>query len=1002
VKYIISISIILLSSLNFLIQGQTSQFQVFSVEEGLPQSQVYAILMDHNNSVWVGTKGGGVSVFDGAKFRVFNHKDGLTDDKIFSLFQDNDKLIWIGTGKGLYTYNGLEFTKVELEPSRNFVVSSITQDKENRIWVATNVGLYFRENNKWISYSEKYKVLQIDVSCLFLDGNGTIWAGNDDGLFELQENGYQHTSHKNGLTSNKVRCIKEVNGHLLVGTYGGGLNARINGVWYVLGSDKEIINDVFVDNKDQVWLATHNNGVVRIKTSSNQIDYLNTSDGLSTNHTRVIKQDNWGNIWIGTSGGGLNRMFTPVFEHFNKSNGFKGNMFYALAKSSDGGVWTSTNNNGFTKVWDDSIRVYDGENGFRDVKCKALFEDSQQVLWIGTEGSGVFAHYNNQFFQINGDDGLADNWIREITQDQQGNIWIATVSGVSKITYDTTFNNFNITIKDFSNHNGLPDDRINCIKVDKDNKVWFGCQSGHIGYFLDDNIFATESDRKLIKSPVKSIDFDMQGRIWLATEGNGVFYGDLNDQFVSYRNIGVEEGLNNGNVYLIKVDGQGHVWAGAGSGVDEIALSDANEILFVKHFSKNEGFLGGETCSNAATIDFQGRVWLGTLDGLNRYSSSTSFKNKIAPIIYLEDISIFYESILNTELKKEIKPWFEIDKTLQLSHTQNHLSFHFNANNLINPDKVQFQYQLVGFDNDWSPINSRKEATYSNLPSGSYVFKVKGVNEDGFWSEELSVSIEVDTPYWMTFWFAALVLSVGIGLMLLFVLLIFRRYRRRNKEEKERLKVERNMLELEQKTLRLQMNPHFIFNAMNTVQALIAKNDTKQARYYLAKFSKLMRKILDNSRHSFISLQDEIDALESYLNLEKLSGDVPFEYEFKVDEKITTDVYGIPPLILQPFTENSIVHGLKEIDHEGKITISFELFDDYIECKVIDNGRGRAIASEVRHQKSSYHKSTALLLTQERLAMLNTEHNYKSFEVIDLKAPTGTEVIVRIPKIEIY
>ena len=140
--------------------------------------------------------------------------------------------------------------------------------------------------------------------------------------------------------------------------------------------------------------------------------------------------------------------------------------------------------------------------------------------------------------------------------------------------------------------------------------------------------------------------------------------------------------------------------------------------------------------------------------------------------------------------------------------------------------------------------------------------------------------------------------------MLLFVLLIFRRYRRRNKEEKERLKVERNMLELEQKTLRLQMNPHFIFNAMNTVQALIAKNDTKQARYYLAKFSKLMRKILDNSRHSFISLQDEIDALESYLNLETRSGDVPFEYEFKVDEKITTDVYGIPPLILHPFTEN--------------------------------------------------------------------------------------------------
>ncbi len=1001
-KHVFLISILIWLTLITSVWGQTSQFQVFSVEEGLPQSQVYAILMDHNNSVWVGTKGGGVSVFDGAKFKVFNHKDGLADDKIFALYQDSERLIWIGTGKGLYTYNGIEFNKVGLEPEKSFVVSSIIQDDKGRVWVATNIGLYFLENEQWRSYSKENAVLEIDVSCLFVDSKGTLWSGNDDGLFEINENGYKHTSHKDGLTSNKIRCIKEVNGHLLVGTYGGGLNTKINGQWYVVGSDKEIINDVFVDNKDQVWLATHNNGVVKINTNSNKISYLNTTDGLSTNHTRVIKQDNWGNIWIGTSGGGLNRMFTPVFEHYNKSNGFKGNMFYALAKSSDGGVWTSTNNNGFTKVWEDSIKVFDGSNGFKDVKCKALFEDNKGVLWIGTEGSGVYANFKNEYININGDDGLADNWIREITQDQQGNIWIATVSGVSKINYDTIAGKFNFSIKDFSNHNGLPDDRINCIKVDKDNKVWFGCQSGHVGYFLDDNIFASETDRDLVKSPVKSIDFDMQDRIWLATEGNGVFFGNLNDQFVNFRNIGIEDGLNNSNVYLIKVDGQGHVWAGAGSGVDEIALNKTNDILFIKHFAKNEGFLGGETCSNAATVDQQGSVWLGTLDGLNKYSSSTSFKNKIAPIVYLEDISIFYESILNTPLKDEIKPWFEIDKALHLSHTQNHLSFHFNANNLINPEKVQFQYQLVGFDSDWSPINSRKEATYSNLPSGSYEFVVKGVNEDGVWSEELIVFIEVDTPYWKTFWFAALVFSFGVGLILFFVLLIFRRYRRRNKEEKERLKVERNMLELEQKTLRLQMNPHFIFNAMNTVQALIAKNDNKQARYYLAKFSKLMRKILDNSRHSFISLQDEIEALESYLNLEKLSGDVPFEYEFKVDEKITTDVYGIPPLILQPFAENSIVHGLREIDYQGKITISFELYDDYIECKVIDNGRGRAVASEIRHQKSSYHKSTALVLTQERLAMLNTEHNYKSFEVVDLVDPTGTVVIVRIPKIEIY
>ena len=214
--------------------------------------------------------------------------------------------------------------------------------------------------------------------------------------------------------------------------------------------------------------------------------------------------------------------------------------------------------------------------------------------------------------------------------------------------------------------------------------------------------------------------------------------------------------------------------------------------------------------------------------------------------------------------------------------------------------------------------------------------------------------------------------------------------------------MEKNMLEMEQKALRLQMNPHFIFNAMNTVQALIAKKDEKTARYYLAKFSKLMRKILENSRKTLITIHDEIEALENYLNLEQLSNEDNFDYEIIVDENIQTDAYGIPPLLLQPFAENSIVHGIKELNHRGKITINFEWKETFIECSVSDNGRGRLAAKEVRHQKSSYHKSTALVLTQERLASLSDELPVKSFEIIDMKEPSGTKVILRIPVIEVF
>jgi ligand-binding sensor domain-containing protein len=982
--------------------AQRSQFQVFSVEEGLPQSQVYAMLMDNNHRIWLGTKGGGLTVFDGAKFKNYGEEEGLKDDKVFALFQDNDQIIWIGTGRNVVTFNGLNFTYQQLTDG-NLVVSGIVQDKKGRIWVSSNKGLFYKDGDEWSSYSEEHQVLQWDVSCLFVDQEGVVWTGNDDGLFKLNDDDYTHFTTKDGLTSNKVRSINVINDKLLVGTYGGGLNVQINGEWKVLGNTKEIINDVFVDHKNQhVWLATHNHGIVQIKPETNATLYFDTDDGLSTNHVRIIEQDFWGNIWVGTSGGGLNKMFTPNFVHFNEDTGVEGKMFYAIERSKQGGVWVSTGSNGIARIIGDSISVYNQSTGFKDVKSKALLEDSDGHLWVGTEGEGVYYYDGQHFVNLNGDDGLADNWIRAIEEDENGVIWVATVSGISAIQLDKSTPLFDYSITDYSQAKGLPDDRINTLIIDGDNRKWFGCQSGHVGYILDNNIYFSEEDKKLIKSPVKSLDIDSENRLWIATEGNGVFWGDLDNQFVTYNRISTTQGLNNNNVYLIQSDLNNRVWAGAGAGVDEISVSSAGELLYIKHYSKNEGFLGGETCSDAADVDNQGRVWIGTLDGLNCFSAKQGYVNDVPPVVFIDDITIFYESILNTDAKSSISDWFTVKDKLSLHHTQNHLSFHFDAINLINPNKVYFQYMLEGFDNNWSPLSDRSDATYSNLPSGNYIFKVKAVNEDGVWSEELTIPIEVSIPYWKTDWFYATVI-LGITLFVgLIVLLIFLRYRRKNKEEKEKLKIERNMLELEQKTLRLQMNPHFIFNAMNTVQALIAKNDTKEARYYLAKFSKLMRKILENSRHSFISIQDEIETLENYLNLEKLNSDFPFEFDILLDENIQPDAYGIPPLLLQPFVENAIVHGIKEIDYTGRIQVSFALHSNYIECVIEDNGRGRKAAQEVRHQKSSYHKSTALVLTQERLSALNEDGDYQSFEIVDLIDPFGTKVIVRIPIVEVY
>jgi LytS/YehU family sensor histidine kinase len=229
------------------------------------------------------------------------------------------------------------------------------------------------------------------------------------------------------------------------------------------------------------------------------------------------------------------------------------------------------------------------------------------------------------------------------------------------------------------------------------------------------------------------------------------------------------------------------------------------------------------------------------------------------------------------------------------------------------------------------------------------------------------------------------------------------RIKEKARQQQQKIMMEKEIVELEQKALRLQMNPHFIFNALNSIQSQIGTDNEQTARYYLAKFSRLMRQILDNSRNPVITLEEEISTLENYLLIEKFCNGDRFDYKITVDPKIEKDYVRIPPMILQPFIENSIKHGMKHIDGKrGLIEVEFIQKGDLLECSVTDNGIGRKQSEKLNStSKETYHKSTALLVTQERLDLLKDSRNIKSLEIIDLYnekgEAAGTKVIVRIP-----
>ena len=212
--------------------------------------------------------------------------------------------------------------------------------------------------------------------------------------------------------------------------------------------------------------------------------------------------------------------------------------------------------------------------------------------------------------------------------------------------------------------------------------------------------------------------------------------------------------------------------------------------------------------------------------------------------------------------------------------------------------------------------------------------------------------------------------------------------------------MEKELLMLEQKALRLQMNPHFIFNALNSIQALVSSNDSKTARLYLAKFSKLMRQILDNSRRTSIPLENEIATLENYLAIEQFCNNHRFDYHIDYDDDLDVESIEIPPIIVQPFVENAIVHGVTQLDKKGKIIVRFFIEKEVLICEVEDNGIGRSAAAKMKSQRDQQHKSTALLITQERLDTLNKKSVQPSISVRDLVdergEPNGTCVRIRI------
>lgn len=485
---------------------------------------------------------------------------------------------------------------------------------------------------------------------------------------------------------------------------------------------------------------------------------------------------------------------------------------------------------------------------------------------------------------------------------------------------------------------------------------------------------------KLLTTRIAGIQEDAYGRMWMISRGEGVIVKDGN----SYFQVKEKDGLASNMCLALFIDSGNVVWVGTNKGLSKITFSDRHENNYrVNSYYAKNGLLNDEVNGIARNGS---KIWLAHNNGVSIFDPKKIRDNFTPPPVYITQVLVNDRPLP--------------DMHSELDHSQNYFNISFTGLSYKDPGKVEYKYRMKGIDQDWI-YTSYTNVKYPAVPPGSYTFEVYAKNNDGYWSKQpAAISFRVAPAWWQTWWFKI----TGAVVLLFFGGLLFRQRLNIIKRREHLRTIQRTKIAAaELKALRSQMNPHFMFNAINSVQYFITNNDPRSSEKYLSKFAKLIRYVVDNSKPSSIPLEKELEALRLYLDLESLRFENRFEYTIEIGDNVDTGYVQIPSMLIQPYVENAIWHGLMHKNGPGKITISLAMDDNILKCAVEDNGIGRKRSQELKAgRKNNMHKSVGMSITRERLDIINQINNSNlTVTITDLTdingSATGTRIDLNIP-----
>jgi signal transduction histidine kinase/ligand-binding sensor domain-containing protein/DNA-binding response OmpR family regulator len=719
----------------------------FGMELGLPHNNVVAATQTKDGYLWVATFGG-LARFDGARFVAFRttNTPAFASHAIRCLFEDRERNLWIGTDKGVVVCRQGVFKRME---GINAQVNSLAQDTTGRVWIATTgQGLYFFEGDQLHPCAIPH-VPNPSIRCLFVDSSDRLWLGfqGQQGM-ACYEQGHFTWYDADGRLDDEIQAMCETpRGTLWFGGYRQGLyrqtgdtfthyttadgltNGRIielrpargGGLWVLSNSLQKIedpgrvafspplpnvgtsLASVCEDHEGSIWISAREDGLIRARRMPYRL--ISSKDGLPGDSVKSVSIDRHDNIWMTVQDGGVARLAPDgTLASYTEADGFPGSDAGTVFAASDGRLYLS-GLRGLT-VWRDGV----GQRTEITSTIRSIFEDHAGTIWLGTAGGrGVMRQRDGALTSVVLPSGRPIPFATSFAETPEGALYIGTwSSGLFKLEGER--------LTSITQKNGLPCDEVRAIHVDKEGRVWLGLKGPGLAVLQDGRWLHSNALAEAVVEHVSAIGEDARGRLWLGTPA-GIMCATKEELIAAARGLRP--------IPHIRL----------------VGMSDAAHIAPVWSW-------GQPTVARTR----QGHLLFATRRGVVEIDPENISTNEIPPPVHIERVSIDGRVALYR-------------RSIVVPANTRELTIEYTAMSTLQPSRMRFKYRLEGYDREWVDAGTRRVASYTNLPSGEYAFRVIACNSDGVWNERgARLAILREPRFHETWWFYGLVIAGALGL----------------------------------------------------------------------------------------------------------------------------------------------------------------------------------------------------------------------------------------------